>query len=206
MKRGENYDKAVELNDSALKILEGMRSTLQSDDQKASFMARERYAFEDVINMLSSLHEKDRTKGYDILAFRYAERSKSRVLLDLLTESVANVNKGNDQKSEAFKNPEPVSLKEAQALCPDKNTVILEYSVGDSSSCLWVITQSAHQLFRLPGRKSLQEQIESFRFALLNPDQTNNEFFTKGGYSLYQTIVTTCRTLPYKKEQTGNYS
>jgi CHAT domain-containing protein len=139
--------------------------------------------------MLCSFHEKDKTKGYDILAFQYAERSKSRVLLELLTESAANINKETDQKSEALKHPEPVSLKEAQALCPDKNTVILEYSVGDSSSCLWVITQSAHQLFRLPPRKLLQEQIESFRFALLNPDQTNNEFFTRGGYSLYQKLL-----------------
>jgi len=187
-KKGE-YDKAVQLNDSALKILEGIRSTLQSEDQKASYMARERFAYEDVIDMLSGFHEKNKTKGYDILAFQYAERSKSRVLLELLTESVANSNKGNGQKSESLKYPEPVSLKEAQALCPDKNTVILEYSVGDSSSCLWVLTQSAHQLFRLPGRKSLQEQIESFRFALLNPDQTNNDFFTIGGYSLYRKLL-----------------
>jgi CHAT domain-containing protein/Tfp pilus assembly protein PilF len=187
-KKGE-YEKAVQLSDSALKILEGIRSTLLNKEQKASFMARERFAFEYVINMLTNFYEKDKSKGYDILAFQYAERSKSRVLLDLLTESIANINKGTDQKSESLKYPQPVSLKEAQALCPDKNTVILEYSIGDSSSCLWVLTQSAHQLFRLPARKSLQEQIESFRFALLNPDQTNNEFFTKGGYSLYQKLL-----------------
>jgi CHAT domain-containing protein/uncharacterized protein HemY len=187
-KRGE-YDKAVQLNDSALKILEGIRSTLQSEDQKVSFMARERFAFEDVIDMLSGFYEINKTKGYDILAFQYAERSKSRVLLDLLTESIANINKGTDKKSEALKSPEPVSLKEAQALCPDKNTVILEYSVGDSSSSLWAITRSAYQLFRLPGRKVLQEQIESFRFALLSPDQTNNDFITRGGYSLYRQLL-----------------
>ena len=187
-KRGE-YDKAVQLNDSALKVLEGIRSTLQSEDQKVSYMARERFAYEDVIDMLCSFHEKDKAKGYDILAFQYAERSKSRVLLDLLTESAVSLKTGTGQKSEAFKYPEPVSLKEAQALCPDKSTVILEYSVGDSSSCLWIMTQSDHKLVRLPARKSLQEQIESFRFALLNPDQTNNDFFIRGGYSLYQTLL-----------------
>jgi CHAT domain-containing protein/Tfp pilus assembly protein PilF len=199
-KRGD-YDKAVQLNDSALKILEGMRSILQSDDQKASFMARERFAYEDVIDMLSSFHEIDNTKGYDILAFQYAERSKSRVLLELLTESDTNITIGNGKKSESLKYPQPVSIKEAQALCPDKNTVILEYSVGDSSSCLWLIAQSAHQLFRLPGRKSLQEQIESFRFALLNPDQTNNDFLTKGGYSLYQTLLKPAEPFLNKKSK-----
>lgn len=243
------YDKAIELNDSALKILEGMRSTLQSEEQKASFMARERFAFEYVINMLSGFYEKDKTKGYDILAFQYAERSKSRAFLDLLAESFANIKEGvnnkllknqdemlvsltqakqllekgsntaqpDPQTIEELKGkikgleedlskikqeirktnpryadlhyPKPVSLEEAQALCPDRNTVILEYSVGDSSSSLWVITRSSHQLFRLPARKALQEQIESFRFALLNPDQSNNEFFTKGGYSLYKELL-----------------
>jgi tetratricopeptide (TPR) repeat protein len=230
--RQGNYEKAVELNDTVLKIIEGMRTTLESDEQKSSFMASERYVFEDVINLLSMLHEKDRTKGYDKLAFQYTEQSKSRAFLDLLAESLANVKEGEnnellkkqdeiltgltqvkkllEQESKAEKPdqqkisvlkekiktseeeldkvqqeirktnpryadlhyPQPVSLEEVKALCPDKNTVILEYSVGDSSSCLWVITQSAHKLFRLPDRKALQEQIESFRFALLNPDQT----------------------------------
>jgi CHAT domain-containing protein/tetratricopeptide (TPR) repeat protein len=187
--RVKEYEKAIALNDSALKILEKMRSTLQSEEQKASFMARERFAFEYVINMLSDFYEKDKTKGYDIKAFQYAERSKSRVLLELLTESAANLNKRNGQKSEALKNPQPVSFEEAQALCTDKNMVILEYSVGDSSSCLWAITRSAHQLYKLPGIKALQEQIESFRFSLLNPDWSNYDFFTKGGYSLYQELL-----------------
>jgi len=247
-RRGEN-DKAIELNDSALKILEGIRSTLQTEEQKASFMARERFAFEYVINMLCGFHEKDKTKGYDILAFQYAERSKSRAFLDLLTESLANIKEGvngdllkkqdevlvsltqakqsleqelkteqaDQQKINELKGkikvseedlskinqeirktnpryadlhyPEPVTLKQAQALCPDKNTVILEYSVGDSSSSLWVITRSSHQLFRLPARKALQEQIEPFRFALLNPEQNNNDFFINGGYSLYRQLL-----------------
>ncbi|MGC1391229.1 MAG: CHAT domain-containing protein [Bacteroidales bacterium] len=259
--RGKEYDKAIALNDSALKILEDMRSTLQSEDQKASFMARERFAFEYVINMLSDFYEKDKTKGYDLKAFQYAERSKSRAFLDLLAESLANVKEGvnsdllkkqdellvsltnakqslelelkteqlDQQKISELKEkikvteedlskinqeirktnpryadlhyPEPVTLKEAQAICPDKNTVLLEYSVGDSSSCLWVISRSAHQLFKLPGRKTLQEQIESFRFALLNPDQTNNDFFTRGGYSLYQTLLRPAESFFTKKSK-----
>jgi CHAT domain-containing protein/tetratricopeptide (TPR) repeat protein len=247
--RKGNYEKAVELNDTVLKIIEGMRNTLQSDEQKSSFMASERYVFEDVINLLSVLHEKDGTKGYDKLAFQYSERSKSRAFLDLLAESLANVKGGENnellnkqdelltglteakqlleqeskaeqpdqQKINGIKEkikiteeelnklhqqirvtnpryadlhyPQPVSLEEVKALCPDKNTVILEYSVGDSSSCLWVITQSAHKLFRLPDRKTLQDQVEPFRFALSNPDQTNIEFITRGGYTLYKQLL-----------------
>ena len=86
------YKKAVELNDSALNILEGMRSTIQSKEQKAHLYGQVNVlSYEDIINLLETLHEKDMTKGYDKLAFLYAERSKSRVLLDLLAESTAKI-------------------------------------------------------------------------------------------------------------------
>ncbi len=81
-RKGE-YDKVIQLNDSALKIIGNMRNNLQSSELRASYLASERYAFEGIINMLEMLHEKDGSKGYDTLAFRYAEQCKSRVLLDL---------------------------------------------------------------------------------------------------------------------------
>jgi CHAT domain-containing protein/Tfp pilus assembly protein PilF len=183
--RGE-YEKAVELNDTALKFLDGIRNKIKDDKMKASFMAAERYAFEDIINMLADLHLKHPDKGYDIRSFSYAEKSKARVFLDLLSESASYASK--DAKTDLLKN-QGISIKDVQAMCPDKNTVILEYSVGDSSSCLWAITRSSHQLFKLPGVKILQEQIEPFRFALLNPDHSNNDFLTKGGISLYKQLL-----------------
>ena len=100
--RREEYHKAVELNDSALKILDGMRNSLQTREQKSSFMASERYVFEDIIDLLQTLHEKDRSRGYDKLAFLYAERSKSRVLLDLLSESVINPEKVPNARLHSF--------------------------------------------------------------------------------------------------------
>ena len=191
-RRGE-YDKAVELNDSALKIIEGVRNTLQSKEQKASFMASERFAFEEIISMLERLYEKDKTKGYDKLAFQYAERSKSRVLLDLLGESATSlqksINSGTNSKLADAQATLPVTIDEVKAICPDKNTVILEYSVGDSSSCLWIITQTDHRLFRIPERKKLQEQIETIRFALLDPGQGISEFFTQAGSILYEELI-----------------
>jgi CHAT domain-containing protein/Tfp pilus assembly protein PilF len=186
--RGE-YERAVELNDSVLKIIEGLRNTMQTDEFKTSFMARERFVFEDIINLLGTLHEKDRTKGYDILAFNYAERSKSRALLDLLSGSRAKV----------F--TQPVSLEEAQNLCPDKNTVILEYSLGDSSSCMWVITRSEHQIFRLPNRKTLQEQVELIRFSMQDPSQGTSEFLVKAGSSLYEELIKPAESFLSKKSR-----
>ena len=197
---GEN-EKVVELNDSALNLLDSLRNTLQSEELKTSIMARERYVFEDMIDMLATLHEKDGSKGYDKVAFSYAERSKSRVLLDLLSGySSAAFNK-TSSNFEIARNQQPVSLNEAQSLCPDGNTVILEYSVGDTSSCLWVITSTAHRLFKIPDRKTLQEQIETIRFVLLDPSMGVSEFFTRAGISLYNELIKPAEPFLSKKSR-----
>jgi CHAT domain-containing protein len=193
------WDKVVELNDTVLKILEGLRSTMPGGEFKTTFMAKERYVFEDVIDLLETLHEKDRTKDYDKLAFLYAEQSKSRVLLDLL--SAAKLTSDKDLNKGILSNPEPVSIDEAKALCPDKNTVIFEYSVGDSSSCLWVITRADYKMFKLPSRKILQEQIETIRFSLLDPQQGVSDFFTNSGTILYEELIKPAEQFLSKKSK-----
>ncbi|MEA3478832.1 MAG: CHAT domain-containing protein, partial [Bacteroidota bacterium] len=244
----EEYDKAIAYNEKALAIIEEMRSSMQSDEFKANYMARERYVFEDVINMLGELHEKDPKGDYDSKAFQLAEQSKSRALLDLLTESIANVQEGADPKllieqneiltslnrakqdlgaesayndanvqlmsslkeeikakeSELndlkirirstnpkygeLKYPEPVSMEQLQSTL-DKKTVILEYSLGDSSSWLWVIGREKHNLIKLPDRNTLQEQVELLRFALQDPKQGNIDLFAEVAHRLYQKII-----------------
>jgi len=187
------YDKVVELNDTALKILEGLRNTLPSQYFKATFMAKERYVYEDIIDLLGTLHEKDPAKGYDKLAFSYAEQSKSRVLLDQLGESFANSKNnsgGNPEKNHgSIFNPRPLTLTELQELAPDQNCVFLEYYVGDSSSSLWVVTRNDHRLFMLPGREILREQVETIRFALQDREQTSTGFFTQSGYTLFRELI-----------------
>jgi CHAT domain-containing protein/Tfp pilus assembly protein PilF len=176
--RGD-YEKAIELDDSLLVILDGIRNTLGGEDFKSSFLAKERYVFEDIVNMLRDLHIKFPGKGYDMQAFEYAERGKSRSLLDLLGESPT----GN-------KNTEIVSLKAVQEMCPDNNMVFLEYMVGDtSSSCLWVITKTKRQIFKIPAANKLKDQIEAVRFALLDPKQGASEFFVSASSALYEELV-----------------
>ncbi|MBW6500592.1 MAG: tetratricopeptide repeat protein, partial [Bacteroidales bacterium] len=135
----ENYEQrgdlenAVALNDSALNIIEGIRNSLQDKELKAYYIASYRSVFEDIINLLGILHGTDAEKGYDYLAFNYAENCKSRVLLDLLAESLS-AGKSNVEISgpDASRPAIPVSATEVQSLLPDENSVILEYSVGDT--------------------------------------------------------------------------
>ncbi|MFH0841466.1 MAG: CHAT domain-containing tetratricopeptide repeat protein [Bacteroidota bacterium] len=179
--------KAIELNDSALTVLEELRNSLQTTEQKATYMASERYIYEDIINFLMLLHENNDKGGYDALAFSYAERSKSRVLLDLLLESKLSLD--DSAKLVEHISSELLSLEKAKQICSDKNTVIFNYFTGDSSSCLWIVTKSSDRLFRIPARNKLQEQIEIIRFGLLDPKQDVSEFFTRAAVSLYDELI-----------------
>lgn len=180
--RGD-FPRSIEYNEKGLTIIEELRNTLHSQEYKSTYLARERYAFEDVIHMLGDLHESDRDKGYDLLAFEYAQRCKSRSFLEQI--------KGSEQ----------VKLKEVQGAGLDKNCVILEYSLGDSSSTLWIITKDAYQMILLPARKILEEQVETFRFAILNPDQDNKAFLQQSGYFLYKQLIQPAEAFLSKKSQ-----
>jgi len=188
--KGENYQlrgdypRAIEYNELGLSGIDEIRESLPQDEYRTSYMARERVAYEDVIHMLGELHEEDHTKGYDLLAFQYTQRCKSRTFLDLLTQKSYNESEGpSNQKLTT------ATLFDLQSSLKDKNTVVLEYSLGDSSSYVWVITKKKHQLIKLPARNNLREQVETLRFALMNPQQDNQEFFLKSGLNLYNLLM-----------------
>ena len=180
----DDYSKAIEYNEMGLTIIEELRNTLDSEEYRSSYLARERYAFEDVIHMLGELHEADHSKEYDLLAFEYAQRCKSRSFLDQM-EKTNPASTGNKVSFSA----KTISLKDVQKSGIEKNTVILEYSLGDSSSHLWVISSDKYKMIKLPDRKTLQELVETFRFSILNPDQDNKAFLQQSGQNLYKYLI-----------------
>ena len=105
--RGD-YAKAIEYNDTGLSQVEELRQTLHTEEYKTSYLARERFAFEDVIDMLGEMHDVNPDSGYDLRAFEYAQRCKSRSFLDHLEKSA------------------PVNLADIQQSGLDKNTVMME--------------------------------------------------------------------------------
>ena len=81
----------------ALEILESMRGSLQTSHYKSSIFADKRYIYDAIVHLSCKLHLKDPDMGYDKRAFHYAERSKARAFLDLMTESLQSVRSGVDQ-------------------------------------------------------------------------------------------------------------
>jgi CHAT domain-containing protein/tetratricopeptide (TPR) repeat protein len=56
----------------------------------------------------------------------------------------------------ALTQPRPVSMIDIQAELRGENTVLLEYSLGDEKSYLWVVTASSLSSYELPGRTVIE--------------------------------------------------
>ena len=85
--------------------------------------------------------------------------------------------------------PAPVNLASVQQNLLDRNAVLLEYFLGDSSSALWAVTNKKAELYRLPGRKDLQEQVEVLRYQFKNPYTGRIEDLVQASHRLFMTIL-----------------
>jgi CHAT domain-containing protein/Tfp pilus assembly protein PilF len=82
--------------EAALAILESVRSSVYSPDLRASFFASVQDYHEFYINLLMRLHQQQPKQGFDALALGASERARARSLLELLTESGADIRQGVD--------------------------------------------------------------------------------------------------------------
>lgn len=247
--RRSDPTKALTYYERALEILEGIRLSLTSSELKASYWAQQRLYYEAIIHFLSTLHDRDKSKGYDSKAFSLAERAKARAFLDLLAGATAGVQTGRDslliakqkelfsdlagaQRQLAMENirprldakvlaelnaavsarqieyqrvrdeisarfpryaelndPQPISIVEIQSNLLDGKTLLLEYSIGDSSTTLWAITKTSRSLFLLPPRDTLNQYIEVLRFALTNQQAKDPTFFATASHKLYRLLL-----------------
>ena len=79
-----------------LSIVETFRAKVASRELQASYFASARQHYELYIDVLMRLHKQDPKAGYDAAALEASERSRGRVLLDLLNEAHADIRRGAD--------------------------------------------------------------------------------------------------------------
>ncbi|MGF2012826.1 CHAT domain-containing protein [Nostoc sp. DedVER01b] len=91
-----NLQQALTQVEAAIKIIEDLRTKVDSQELRASYFASQQGVYKFYIDLLMQLHKKDPSKGYDALALHISERSRARGLLELLTEANANIRKGVD--------------------------------------------------------------------------------------------------------------
>jgi CHAT domain-containing protein/Tfp pilus assembly protein PilF len=69
----------------------------------------------------------------------------------------------------ALTQPEPLSLAEIQLQVLDPNTLLLEYSLGDNASYLFVVSQTSITSYRLPNRAEVETATRRVRELLTAP-------------------------------------
>ena len=87
--------KAIE---SALDILESLRTKLGSHDLRSSYFAKEHAYYEFEIDLLMELHKRSPAAGLALTALQVSERSRSRSLNEMLVESRVNIRQGVDSQ------------------------------------------------------------------------------------------------------------
>ncbi|NMG19041.1 hypothetical protein DP116_06110 [Brasilonema bromeliae SPC951] len=75
-------------------------------------------------------------------------------------------------KYAALQYPQPLKLPQIQQQL-DKDTLLLEYSLGEERSYLWVVTPNSLNSYELPAREQIEKAAKNFRDDLQQPTAGN---------------------------------
>jgi CHAT domain-containing protein len=213
--------------EQAIGIVESMRADTR-EEHRASYLASRREYYESYIDILAERHRQNQTEGFDAMAFAVSERARARSLLELLTESRADIRQGLDSallarerslqqllqakaaaqfallnrkhtpaqaeaaakeidsitseyeelraqirarspRYAALTQPQSLSLAEIQQQVLDPDTLLLEYSLGDNASHLFVVSQTSITWRQLPKRAEIEAATRRLRELLTAP-------------------------------------
>ncbi|MBO0861764.1 MAG: CHAT domain-containing protein [Chloracidobacterium sp.] len=213
-KRG-NLTQARQVIEQAVSLVESLRTNIASQELRASYFASRQEYYQSYIDILAEQHRQNPAAGFDATAFALSERERARSLLELLTESRADIRQGVDSsllererslqqllnakaaaqfallnrkhtpeqaeatakeidsitteyeelraqirarnpRYTALTQPQPLSLAEIQRQALDENTLLIEYSLGEQRSYLWLVSQRSIDSYELPPRAELE--------------------------------------------------
>ncbi|MBD6620267.1 CHAT domain-containing protein [Komarekiella sp. 'clone 1'] len=224
-----NLQQAQKHIQAAIEIIEDLRTKIANKELRASYFASVQDYYKFYTDLLMQLHKKDPSKGYDALALEVSDRSRARVLIELLTEANIDIRKGIDPQLLAEENrlrsqinareqilselssrketpeqlltntkqqiqdllkqqrelevkirannpeyadliyPQPLTLKQIQQQL-DKDTLLLQYSLGEERSYLWAVTPDSLNSYELPKREQIDKAAKNlYNNYLKNP-------------------------------------
>jgi CHAT domain-containing protein len=219
--------------ETAINIIEELRGTYTDQNLKTAYFATVQGYYKFYIDLLMELDKKNPGKNYDALALNISEKSRARVLLELLTEANAKIRKGakpellqkesdllqqidareallqkqksgnqkdaliaesikkletdlenlrnqyqqlqisirqSSPKYANLKYPQPLNLQQIQQQL-DKDTVLLQYSIGEERSYLWAVTPNSLNTYELPRKEVIDLEAKKFRTGISSPTE-----------------------------------
>lgn len=158
----------------SLDTIETVRSSVQSEELRLSFLSTAISFYGDYIEFLIS-------KGRVAEALEVADLSRARTLAEGLPSRVKPLAPSSDHVR-----PQQIARR--------LNAVLLFYWVGEQQSYLWVVTPVKLSFFRLPGRPMLERAVSAYRHAILDGHDVLSAGDTNGK-QLYAMLLNPARNL-----------
>ena len=161
-------------------MIDTLRAAPGAEAQSIEGLGRRLSAFEALIHLLGRLDAGHPDSGYAAEAFQWAERARARAFLDL-ARGAAN--------APAAAGGHTMTLAGARDLLDSDREALLEYSVGDSSTTLWVVTRRATRRLALPPRAALRARAQILRRGLGDPTGALRGSTLTAARALYQALI-----------------
>jgi CHAT domain-containing protein/Flp pilus assembly protein TadD len=182
---------AVEHYLEALDTIESLRRGLGGKDARAAYMKNKLFVYDELIDLLRRLHDKDPGRGHDRKSLEIFERKQGRLFLEEMGLSGARTFAGLPEEVRAeelalenslaalqslqarlarehpdyyaLKYPRPAGVAEIQEQVLRPGEVLLVYGVMEQGACLWVVGPQDFALLTLNvGEKALADRIQAF--------------------------------------------
>jgi CHAT domain-containing protein/Tfp pilus assembly protein PilF len=134
--------------EEALAQVERVRLNVASPQLRTTFFASVQQYREFYIDLLMRLKKDNPLEQLEQVAFNASETGRARSLLQLLSEAGSKIREGI--------NPSPFTLDEIQHKILDRETLLLEYSLGEERSFVWAVTPDTIKSFELPKRAVIE--------------------------------------------------
>lgn len=121
-------------------------------------LARERTQRHELADKLAELQKLFSRKHSD--DERISIERELQSLTRLLDQTRAEIRRRSPRYA-SLSQPQPLRLKQLQELL-DRDTVLLEYALGEERSYLWLITPTQVRPFTLPGRARIEQAVDNF--------------------------------------------
>ena len=93
-----NFNNARNKIEEAIQVVESIRAKIFNQEIRATYFATVKRYYDFYIDLLMQAHKSQPEKGFDLLALQTSEKSRSRSLVDLLSQAKIDIKQGVDAK------------------------------------------------------------------------------------------------------------
>lgn len=138
-------------------------------------LVKEQMELENQVSSLAEKIVKTKNRSYTKEELESLEKTyaQSKAKLEILETEIAN----NNPNYKHLTRPTPLTLKQIQEKVLDSNTVLLQYSLGENSSYVWVVNDKENFSYKLPKRQEI-EAVSDKIYSLITARNSQEDFET----------------------------